>query len=174
MTILRAFFATIAILIGSIGNAQSATNTMAFTMDDAELALLDSPDFDRAPSRWTISSTADFIDEITVIGYLLNEGAIDKQVHVRFEVWNLPDDRRIEGASIQITNRGDEGGWSTTDLDERAVIDVIRYGRSDAGLLVEATFSGNPDYWPIIYKTPQERGPFTPVSGSFSIFFPSE
>jgi hypothetical protein len=104
----------------------------------------------------------------------MNGNAIDMQVKVDLTVWNLADGKRIEGASIQLTKRGDEGGWTTLDLEERAVVDVTKYERSDAGLLVEATFSGNPDYWPNIYKKPQERGPFKPVNGRFSIFFPVE
>ncbi|MGJ8589717.1 MAG: hypothetical protein ACSHXW_16335, partial [Yoonia sp.] len=85
-----------------------------------------------------------------------------------------PRQVHIESPDIQITERGDEGGWTTIDNDEGVVLDLTTYDRSDAGLFVEGTFSGNPDYWPVIYKKPQERGPTKEVSGRFSIFFPIE
>ena len=172
--ILRATIATTAILIGTAGSAQTATDTMTFTMDGSEIALLASPTFARAQSRREISSAADYIDEINVIGYLLQDNAIDMQVRLDFTVWNLPDGRRIESPNIQITERGDEGGWTTINNGEGVVLDLTTYERSDAGLFVEGTFSGNPDYWPVIYKKPQERGPTKEVSGRFSIFFPIE
>jgi len=172
--IIRATIAALGILIGTIAGAQTATDAMTFTMDGSEIELLVSPTFARVPSRWEISSAADYIDEIDVIGYLLRDGAIDMQVMVRFTVWNLPDELRIEGAFIQITERGDEGGWTTLDLEDRAVVTLSTYERTDAGLLIEAAFSGNPDYWPNMYKKPQERGPFKPVSGRFAVFFPAE
>ena len=172
--ILRATIATIAIVIGTAGSAQTATDTMTFTMDGSEVELLVSPSFARAQSRREISSAADYIDEIDVIGYLLDGNAIDKQVMVRFTVWNLPNELRVGGAYFQITERGNEGGWTTLDLEERAVVILNTYERTDAGLLVEATFSGCPDFWPNIYKKPQERGPFKTASGQFSIFFPAE
>ena len=171
---LRATIATIAILIGTVGSAQTANDTMTFTMDGSEIALLASPAYARAPSRREISSAADYIDEINVIGYLLQDNAVDMQVRLDFTVWNLPEGRRIESPDIQITERGDEGGWTTIDNDEGVVLDLTTYERSDAGLFVEGTFSGNPDYWPVIYRKPQERGPTKEVSGRFSIFFPIE
>jgi hypothetical protein len=52
MYVFRAFIALFAILLGTISTAQDATNSMTFTIDGTELALVTSPILKSYPSTW--------------------------------------------------------------------------------------------------------------------------
>lgn len=181
MYVFRAFIALLAILLGTISTAQDATNTMTFTIDGTELELLASPAFARAPSNWRISSAADYVHEIDIIGYLLKDDAIERKVRLSFGIWDLPEGVRVETPHFEMTERGSAGSWTTLDqqqiddfdFSKLAIVELSRYERTDAGMLLEGTFAGNPDYWGNEYKKPETRGPFVSASGQFSIFFPT-
>ncbi len=181
MYVIRAFIALFAILLGTISAAQDATNSMTFTIDGTELELLASPAFERSPSYWEIVSGADNVHNVDIIGNLLIDGAIEQKVRLSFGIWDLPEGVRVEQPFFQMTERGDAGSWTTIDqrqidgfdLSKMATVVLSRYERTDAGMLLEGTFAGNPDYWPTEFKKPEARGPFVAANGDFSIFFPA-
>ncbi len=178
--VFRAFLSALAMIVATVSTAQTATDTMTVAIDGSEAVLQVSPTFVRAPSSWSTmdlpasGSPVKYVDEINVIGYVLDDNAVEMQVHVYFAVWNVDDALRIEQPSIDISRRGDAGRWGTVEQEDPPVITLTTYERSDSGVLAEASFSGNPVYWPTIYKKPEERGPSEEVSGSFSIFFPAQ
>ena len=180
MYIVRAFITLFAILLGTTSTAQDATNTMAFTIDGTELELLTSPILKNYPSQWDIVSGADYVHNINIIGYLLKDGAVETKVRLGFGIWDLPEGMRVEFPFFEMTERGEAGKWTTTDQQQidgfdhskLATVVLSRYERTDAGMLLEGTFAGTPDYWEIHYKKPKTRGPFVDASGQFSIFFP--
>ncbi len=172
MNTLRALIATSAILCGTVTTAQTATNTMTVKIDGSQTVLSMSPTFARAPSSWSTFPAADHVDEIQAIGYLLEDDALEMQVNVYFVIWNLSEGANIEQPSIEIVRRDDTGRWETMEQEDPPIVTLTTYDRSDAGLLIEAAFSGNSVYWPTIYKKPEDRGPSAQVSGEFSIFYP--
>ncbi|WP_417243783.1 hypothetical protein [Celeribacter sp.] len=169
-----------AALCATLATAQSAPDTMTVTIDGDQSVLPLSTTFNRAQSRWstialpTPSTPIDFVDEISAIGYLLDGNAVDLTLHVYFNVWSVEGALRIEEPSIDITKAGDTGRWETANQDIDPVITLTKYERSDAGVLVEATFSGDPVYWATLYKKDEDRGPAQAVSGDFSLFFPAQ
>ncbi len=176
----RAFLSALAMFVAAASTAQTATNTMTVKIDGSEMVLQVSPTFARAPSSWSTmdlpasGSPVKYVDEIDVTGYLLDDNAVEIQVRVYFTLWNVNDELRIEQPSIDISKRGDAGRWETVEQEGPPIITLTTYERSDSGVLAEASFSGNPVYWPTIYKKPDERGPAGEVNGSFSIYFPAQ
>ena len=180
MYVFRAIITLFAILLGTTSIAQDATNTMTFTIDGTELALVTSPILENYPSQWDTVSETDYVHDFSIIGYLLKDDAVDMKVRLYFAIWDLPEGVRVENPFFEMTERGDAGKWTTIDqrqidgfdLSKLATVVLSRFERTDAGMLLEGTFTGTPDYWDIHYKKPTTRGPFVDASGQFSIFFP--
>jgi hypothetical protein len=123
----------------------------------------------------------DYVHSIDIIGYTLQDDAVELMVRLNFGIWDLPDGLRVETPHFEMSERGSAGSWTTIDqqqiddfdLSKLAIVELSRYERTDVGMLLEGTFAGNPDYWENEFKEPETRGPFVSASGRFSIFFPT-
>ena len=76
MYVFRAIITLFAILLGTTSIAQDATNTMTFTIDGTELALVTSPILENYPSQWDTVSETDYVHDFSIIGYLLKDDAV--------------------------------------------------------------------------------------------------
>ncbi|MGO4916940.1 hypothetical protein [Pseudogemmobacter sp. W21_MBD1_M6] len=165
--------AALAILIATGCAAQTATDTMSITIDGAEIVLPVSATYDRAKSEWRGDSGAKGFDQLNVTGFLLKDNAIDMRVDVSFGVLAINGQQLITDTGIMLTERGTEGGWMADGREEAPVITLTTYEKSDAGMLVEGTFSGTTDYRVTLYKTPKEPEEIRTMTGHFSIFYPA-
>ncbi|TDE34808.1 hypothetical protein [Antarcticimicrobium sediminis] len=163
--------AAVSLFIATGCAAQTETGTMPVIVDGADYLLSVSVTNKRAKSGW--SEAVPSFDQVSVNGFLEKGGAIDMNVYVSFGVLTMNGAQTITDADIILTERGTEGGWMTVDSDD-PVVTLTTYEKSDAGVLVEGSFSGAPDYRKSLYKMTDERGAVRTVSGSFSILYPAK
>ncbi len=123
-------------------------------------------------SKWEASAPE--WGTMNIDGFLGEATNAELQVNLFFSVYGSGSDQRIIEPSIMILERGTPGAWDTSDRDEDPIITVTTYESSDAGVLVEGTFSGTPDLRSMKMADYEKIGEIRTVSGSFSILYPAQ
>ena len=161
-----------AIVIGASCSAQSRTDMIMLSMDGVDRQLSISLTDPKVMSNWE-ALTPDW-GTMNMHGFLGEATRPELQVNLVFGVNVTGSDLRVVEPSIMIIQRGMPGFWDTSDRGEDPVINVTTYEKSDAGMLVEGTFSGTPDLRTMKTADHDTIGAIRPVSGNFSVFYPTK